>query len=243
LPWLGRSNMATTLKAFWGPTLLMLRDKYVDSQFCNSPFFFCTCVWGLWNEQQKCNRDDEWEKMPLLCIWVISSKLPWLESYMATTLKVFWGPTLLMFLERHNDSQSCNSPFRSCKCAWVFFTICKIRPFPSIMYLRLLLQSCHGLEAIYYIEQFLGTYICWCFLASMIESCNSPFFSCNCVCGLWHKQQTCHRMMNERRRCHYYARGKTWHEKLSMLNTCVFNNVSQIFFSIGQPTMDHENVH
>jgi len=32
-------------------------------------------------------------------------------------------------------------------------------------------------------------------------------------------------------------------KKLSMLNTFVFNNVSQIFFSIGQPTMDHENVH
>jgi hypothetical protein len=31
--------------------------------------------------------------------------------------------------------------------------------------------------------------------------------------------------------------------KLSMLDTCVFNNVSHIFFSIGQPTMDHENVH
>jgi hypothetical protein len=59
LPWLGRSNIATTLKAFWGPTLLMLRDKHDDSQSCNSPFFSCTCVWGLWNEQQKCHRDDE----------------------------------------------------------------------------------------------------------------------------------------------------------------------------------------
>jgi hypothetical protein len=68
----------------------------------------------------------------------------------------------------------------------------------------------------YYIESFLGTYICWCFLAGMTESCNSPFLSCNCVCGLWHKQQMCHwdtEMMSERRRCHYYARGKTQHEE------------------------------
>ncbi len=68
----------------------------------------------------------------------------------------------------------------------------------------------------YYIESFLGTYICWCFLAGMTESCNSPFLSCNCVCGLWHKQQKCHwdtEMMSERRRCHYYARGKTQHEE------------------------------
>jgi hypothetical protein len=36
--------------------------------------------------------------------------------------------------------------------------------------------------------------------------------------------------------------GKHAMKKLSMLNSCVFNNVSQIFFSIGQPTMDHENV-
>jgi len=77
--------------------------------------------------------------------------------------------------------------FLSCKCAWVFFTICKIRPFLSIMYLGLFLQSYHGLETIYYIESFLRTYICWCFLASMIESCNSPFLSCNYVCSLWHK--------------------------------------------------------
>jgi hypothetical protein len=37
--------------------------------------------------------------------------------------------------------------------------------------------------------------------------------------------------------------GKHSMKKLSMLDTFVFNNVSQIFFSIGQPTMDHENVH
>jgi hypothetical protein len=37
--------------------------------------------------------------------------------------------------------------------------------------------------------------------------------------------------------------GKHGMKKLSMLNTFVFNNVSHIFFSIGQPTMDHENVH
>jgi hypothetical protein len=36
--------------------------------------------------------------------------------------------------------------------------------------------------------------------------------------------------------------GKHGMKKLSMLDTCVFNNVSQIFFSIGQPTMDHQNV-
>jgi hypothetical protein len=50
-------------------------------------------------------------------------------------------------------------------------------------------------------------------------------------------------MRSERRRCHYYARGKHGMKKLSMLDTCVFNNVLEIFFSIGQPTMDHENVH
>ncbi len=119
---------------------------------------------------------------------------------MAITLKTFWGPTLLMFLERHNDSQSYNSPFISCKCAWVFFTICKIKPFLSIMYLRLLLQSCHGLKVIYYIESFLGTYICWCFLIGMIESCNY-------VCGISNKHVTkmnncVIEMMSERRRCH-----------------------------------------
>jgi hypothetical protein len=37
--------------------------------------------------------------------------------------------------------------------------------------------------------------------------------------------------------------GKHGMKKLSMLDTCVFNNVSQIFFSIGQSTMDNENVH
>ncbi len=67
------------------------------------PHFSLTHVWGLWNEQQKCHKDDEWGKMPLLCIWVTSSKLPWLGSHMAITLKTFWGPTLLMFLEKHND--------------------------------------------------------------------------------------------------------------------------------------------
>jgi hypothetical protein len=59
LPWLGSNNMATTLKAFWGPTLLMLLNKHIDSQSYNSPFFSYTCVWGLWNEQQKCHKDDE----------------------------------------------------------------------------------------------------------------------------------------------------------------------------------------
>ncbi len=137
--------------------------------------------------------------MQLLCIWVTSSKLPWLGSHMATTLKKFWGPTLPMFLDKHNDSQSCNSPFFSCKCVWLFFTICKIKPFLFVMYLGLLLQSYHGLQAIYYIESFLGTYICWCFLVGMIESCNSSFLSCNCVCDLWHKQQSCH--INEKL-CH-----------------------------------------
>jgi hypothetical protein len=122
-----------------------------------------------------------------------SSKLPWLRSHMATTLRTFWEPTLLMFLEGQNDSQSYNSPFLSCKCAWVFFTICKIRPFLSIIYLGLLIQSCHGLEVIYYIQSFLGTYICRCLLVGMVESCNSPILSCNFVCGLWHKQLTCHK--------------------------------------------------
>jgi len=37
--------------------------------------------------------------------------------------------------------------------------------------------------------------------------------------------------------------GKHGMKKLPMLNTCVFNNVSQIFFSIGEPTTDHENLH
>ncbi len=139
------------------------------------------------------------------------SKLPWLGNHMAPTLRVFWKPTLLMLLERHNDSQSCNSPFLSCKCAWVFFTICKIKPFLFVMYLGLLLQNCHGLEAIYYIESFLGTDICWCFLVGMIESCNYPFLSCNYVCGLWHKQQTCHR--NEGL-CH---RDDEWEKKMPLL--------------------------
>jgi hypothetical protein len=31
LPWLGRNNMATTLKAFWGPTLPMLHHMRDDS--------------------------------------------------------------------------------------------------------------------------------------------------------------------------------------------------------------------
>jgi hypothetical protein len=42
-------------------------------------------------------------------------------------------------------------------------------------------------------------------------------------------------MMSERRRCHYYARGKTWHEEAFNVRHMVFNNVSHIFFSIGQP--------
>jgi hypothetical protein len=37
--------------------------------------------------------------------------------------------------------------------------------------------------------------------------------------------------------------GKHGMKKFSMLDTCVFNNISQIFFSIGQPIMDHTNVH
>jgi hypothetical protein len=37
--------------------------------------------------------------------------------------------------------------------------------------------------------------------------------------------------------------GKHSMKKLSVLDTCVFNNISQILFAIGQPTMDHENVH
>jgi hypothetical protein len=31
LPWLGRSNMATTLKAFRGPTLLIFFNMHDDS--------------------------------------------------------------------------------------------------------------------------------------------------------------------------------------------------------------------
>jgi len=50
LPWLGRSNMATTLKAFWGPTLPMLHHMHDDFQSYNFPFFSCTCVLSLWNE-------------------------------------------------------------------------------------------------------------------------------------------------------------------------------------------------
>ncbi len=96
LPWLGKSNMVITLEVFWGPTMLMFRDRHNESQSCNSPFFFYTCVWGLWNEQHKCHKDDEWKKMPLLCIWITSSKLRWLESHMATTLKAFWGPTCFL---------------------------------------------------------------------------------------------------------------------------------------------------
>ncbi len=63
----------------------------------------------------------------------------------------FWGPTLLMLLDMHNDSQSCNSPFLSCNCVWVFFTVCKkaAKPFWSVIYFGALLQSCHGLEAIW----------------------------------------------------------------------------------------------
>jgi len=31
LPWLGKNNMATTLRTFWGPTLLMLLNMHGDS--------------------------------------------------------------------------------------------------------------------------------------------------------------------------------------------------------------------
>jgi hypothetical protein len=130
----------------------------------------------------------------------------------------FFGLALLMFLKKQNDFQPWNSPFFSCKCAWVFFTICKIKPFLFVMYLGLLLQSYHGLEAIYYIESFLGTYICWCFLVSMIESCNSPFLSCNFVRGLWHKQKSCH--INEKL-CH---RDDEWEKKMPLL--CKRENIA-----------------
>ncbi len=29
-PWLGRNNMVTTLRAFWGPTLLMFLNRHDD---------------------------------------------------------------------------------------------------------------------------------------------------------------------------------------------------------------------
>lgn len=41
----------------------------------------------------------------------------------------------------------------------------------------------------------------------------------------------------------YYVRVKAYHEKASFPDTCEFNIVTQIFFSIEQPTMDHENMH
>jgi hypothetical protein len=49
--------------------------------------------------------------------------------------------------------------------------------------------------------------------------------------------------MSEKNNAISMHEGKHGMNKLSMLDTCVFDNVSQIFFSIGQPTMDHENVH
>ncbi len=68
-----------------------------------------------------------------------------------------------------------------------------------------LFQSCHGWKPYgYYIESFLGTYIYWCFLTCMIESYNFPFLSYNCVCGLWHKQQTCN--INEKSSHRWWVR-------------------------------------
>jgi hypothetical protein len=123
------------------------------------------------------------------------SKLPWLGSHMATTLKAFWGPTLLMFLERHNDSQSCNSQFFSYKCAWVFFTISKIRPFFLLCIYGYFFKATMAWKPYTTLRVFWGPTFADV-LVGMIESCNSPFFSCNYVCGLWHKQQTCHRIEN-----------------------------------------------
>ncbi len=160
LPCFGRSNMATTLKAFCGPTLLMFLNRHDDFQSCNFPFFSSTCVWVCGMNIKSVIEMTSERRCHYYVFGSLLQSLPWLGSHMATTLRTFCGPTLLMFFEKHNDSQSCNSPFLSCKCAWVFFTICKIRPFLSIMYLRLFLQSYHGLEAIYYIESFQGTYIC-----------------------------------------------------------------------------------
>ncbi len=72
---------------------------------------------------------------------------------MAITLRAFWGPTSLMFLDRHDVFKVCGLNNRSViemmnegRCHYYVF--------------RSLLQNCHGLEGIYYIESFLGTYIC-----------------------------------------------------------------------------------
>jgi len=47
-----------------------------------------------------------------------------LKNEKENTNEVFWGPTLLMFLDRH-DFQSCNSPFCFYKCVWVFLQFAK----------------------------------------------------------------------------------------------------------------------
>jgi hypothetical protein len=54
-------------------------------------------------------------------------------------------------------------------------------------------------------------------------------------CGTW--------MMSERRRCHYYVRGKTWHEEAFNVKHLCVQQCPQIFFSIKQPTINHENMH
>jgi hypothetical protein len=58
------------------------------------------------------------------------------------------------------------------------------------------------------------------------------------------KMKKCVTKMVNERRCHLLCKSKMHSmKKLSFIDTCVFNIVTQIFFSIEQPTMDHENVH
>ncbi len=48
--------------------------------------------------------------------------------------------------------------------------------------------------------------------------------------------------MSERRRCHYFGRGETWHEEtFNVKHLCIQQCLTML--DIGQPTMDHENVH
>lgn len=46
------------------------------------------------------------------------------ENVKENTNEVFWGPTLLIFVGRH-DFQSCILPFLSYKCVWVFLWFAK----------------------------------------------------------------------------------------------------------------------
>jgi hypothetical protein len=74
---------------------------------------------------------------------------------MAMTLRAFCGPTLLMFLNRHDDFHSCNSPFSlahvSRVCGMNNKNVIEMMSERRCHYyvFGLPFQSCHGLEVIW----------------------------------------------------------------------------------------------